>query len=117
MRKLMVLLAVVIAFMVVAVALAGDPTPQPNVTLDVAGQSAKLTGVALEVGYTVMIDGKIKAWVVEAEDDTATLDGDFGGVTSGTYAVVKDYDSVLWIEFDDPPEAPEPPILRCPPVC
>jgi len=110
-------LPVVIALLALALtAYAGDPTPQPNLTLEVSADEAKLTGMALEVGDHVVIDGKHKADVVMAESDTAVLHGDFSAVQDGEYAVVAFGNGVVWVEWQSAPPLPEPE-PRCPPAC
>jgi len=113
-------LPVVIALLALALtAYAGDPTPQPNLWLEVTADEAKLTGLAMEVGdLVVVIDGKHKADVVMAESDTAVLHGDFSAVQDGEYAVVAFGNGVVWVEWQSsPPVPPEPPEPRCPPAC
>jgi len=112
-------LPVVIALLALALtAYAGDPTPQPNLTLEVSADEAKLTGMALEVGTLVVIDGTYKADVISAESDTAVLHGGFSEVQDGEYAVVAFGNGVVWIEWvGSPPVPPEPPEPRCPPAC
>ena len=110
---------VAIALLALALtAYAGDPTPQPNLWLEVTADEAKLTGLALEVGDLVVIDGKNKAYVIMAESNTAVLHGDFSEVQDGEYAVVAFGNGVVWIEWvGSPPVPPEPPEPRCPPDC
>ena len=116
--KANIVLALVFFAAVFTIVKAGDPTPQPNLYLDAAPDLAKLTGIDLKVNDKVSIDDEVVAYVVYAKEGMAILaNADFSKVPSGSYAVVRYADGILWIEFADPPEAPEPPILRCPPVC